>query len=260
MEARILAIGDVVGKSGLDFLSSRLRSVKKLTGADFTVVNGENASGVGITARQAEQIMDAGADAVTLGNHAFQKREVFDLLDDAPWLLRPHNYAPQAPGFGWRILEAPFGPVLLMNLIGRCGMDFGPDNPFTAADRILKETEGQACVRLLDFHAEATSEKLAMAWYLDGRLSALWGTHTHVQTADCRIFPKGTGYITDLGMTGPRDSVLGIVPEQSIRMFLGYPREKYTAAPGPVKLEGAVFTVDTHTGRCLEARPVNLEE
>ena len=127
-------------------------------------------------------------------------------------------------------------------------------------DRILRETEGRAKVRLLDFHAEATSEKLAMAWYLDGRLSALWGTHTHVQTADARVFPQGTGYITDLGMTGPRDSVLGIAPEQSVRMFLGYPRDKYTTAPGPVKLEGAVFTVDTDTGRCLEVRPVRLEE
>ena len=233
MEVRILAIGDVVAKSGLELVSRRLRSVKKLTGADFIVVNGENASGVGITPRQAEQIMDAGADAVTLGNHAFQKEEIFDLLDDAPWLLRPHNYAPQAPGLGWRILEASFGPVLLMNLIGRCDMDFGPDNPFAAVDRILKETEGQTTVRLLDFHAEATSEKLAMGWYLDGRVSAVWGTHTHVQTSDHRVLPGGTGYITDLGMTGPRDSVLGIVPEQSVRMFLGYPRERYTAAPAP---------------------------
>ena len=260
MEARILAVGDVVGKSGLSFLSRKLRSVKKLTGADFTVVNGENACGVGITARQAEEILDAGADAVTLGNHAFQKEEIFDLLDDSDRVLRPANFAPQAPGVGWRIWETSFGPVLLMNLIGRCGMDFGPDNPFHAADRILKETEGQAPVRLLDFHAEATSEKLAMGWYLDGRVSALWGTHTHVQTADARVLPKGTGYITDLGMTGPRDSVLGVNPEQSIRMFLGYPREKYTTAPGPVKLEGAVFTVDTRSGRCLELRPVSLEE
>ena len=260
MEVRILAIGDVVAKSGLELVSRKLRSIKKLTGADFIVVNGENAAGVGITARQAEEIMDAGADAVTLGNHAFQKEDIFDLLDDAPWLLRPHNYAPQAPGFGWRVLEAPFGPVLLMNLIGRCDMDFGPDNPFAAADRILREVGGRAKVRLLDFHAEATSEKLAMGWYLDGRVSAVWGTHTHVQTSDHRVLPGGTGYITDLGMTGPRDSVLGIDPKQSIRMFLGYPREWYTAAPGPVKLEGALFTVDPADGRCLEVRPLRMED
>ena len=164
MEVRILAIGVVVAKSGLELVSRKLRSIKKLTGADFIVVNGENAAGVGITARQAEEIMDAGADAVTLGNHAFQKEDIFDLLDDAPWLLRPHNYAPQAPGFGWRVLEAPFGPVLLMNLIGRCDMDFGPDNPFFAADRILKNAEPR--VILVDMHAEATSEKAAMAYYL----------------------------------------------------------------------------------------------
>ncbi len=260
MEGRILAIGDVVGKSGLEYLSRKLRSVKKLTGADFVAVNGENASGVGITPRQAEQILDAGADAVTLGNHAFQKKEIFPLLDDEPRLLRPANFAPQAPGFGWRVLEASFGPVLLMNLIGRCGMDFGPDNPFHAADRILREAGERAAVRLVDFHAEATSEKLAMGWYLDGRVSALWGTHTQVQTAGGRVFPRGTGYITDLGMTGPRDSVLGILPEQSIRMFLGYPRDPYTTAPGPVKLEGVLFTVDTNTGRCLEVKSVNLEE
>ena len=260
MEARILAIGDVVAKSGLELISRRLRSVKKLTGADFVVVNGENASGVGITPRQAEAILDAGADAVTLGNHAFQKEEIHDYLDDCSRILRPQNYAPQAPGTGWRILEAPFGPVLLLNLIGRCNMDFGPDNPFAAADRILREAGDRAKVRLLDFHAEATSEKLAMGWYLDGRVTAVWGTHTHVQTADCRVLPQGTGYITDLGMTGPRDSVLGILPEQSIRMFLGYPKTRYSAAPGPVKLEGAVFTVDPAEGRCLAAEPLRLED
>ena len=260
MEVRILTIGDVVAKSGLELVSRRLRSVKKLTGAEFVVVNGENASGVGITSRQAEQILDAGADAVTLGNHAFQKEDILEMLDDSPRILRPHNFASQAPGVGWQILEAPFGPVLLMNLIGRCNMDFGPDNPFAAADRILREAGDRAKVRLLDFHAEATSEKLAMGWYLDGRVTAVWGTHTHVQTSDHRILPGGTGYITDLGMTGPRDSVLGIDPEQSIRMFLGYPRERYAAAPGPVKLEGAVFTVDSADGHCLEVRPLRLED
>ena len=260
MEGQILAVGDVVGKSGLDFISRRLRSVKKLTGADFVVVNGENAAGTGVTARQALELLDAGADAVTLGNHAFQKQDIFALLDDSPRILRPHNFAPQAPGLGWSVLDAPFGPVLLMNLIGRCGMDFGPDNPFHAADRILREAGDRAAVRLLDFHAEATSEKLAMGWYLDGRISALWGTHTHVQTSDHRVMPGGTGYITDLGMTGPRDSVLGIDKEQSIRMFLGYPRERFAAAGGPVKLEGAVFTVDGASGRCLQVQPLRLED
>ena len=161
MEVRILAIGDVVAKSGLELVSRRLRSVKKLTGAEFVVVNGENASGVGITSRQAEQILDAGADAVTLGNHAFQKEDILEMLDDSPRILRPHNFASQAPGVGWQILEAPFGPVLLMNLIGRCNMDFGPDNPFTAADRILREiAAGKVMPEDLSYyHApEATGE------------------------------------------------------------------------------------------------------
>lgn len=260
MEAKILAVGDVVGRNGLEFLAGRLRKLKNSCGADFVSVNGENASGVGITPRQAEMILDSGADIITLGNHAFQKNEIFDMLDDSPYLLRPHNFAPQSPGTGYRTVETRFGPVLIMNLIGRCEMDFGPDNPFHAADRILKETGNDVRVRLLDFHAEASSEKLAMGYYLDGRVSAVWGTHTHVQTSDCGVLPKGTGFICDLGMTGPKHSVLGVEPEQSIRMFLGYPKQKYTTAGGSCKLEAALFTVDSVSGRCLAAESIRIEE
>jgi metallophosphoesterase (TIGR00282 family) len=141
------------------------------------------------------------------------------MLDESPYLLRPANQSPQLPGRGWSIYDCGRWRIGVFNLIGRCGMDFGPDNPFSAADRILKEME--ADVRLLDFHAEATSEKAAMAYYLDGRVSALWGTHTHVPTADERIFPRGTGFITDLGMTGPSESVIGVRPEQSVTLFFG---------------------------------------
>ena len=146
----------------------------------------------------------------------------------------------------------------MVNLIGRCDMDFGPDNPFLAVDRLLRERKPR--LALVDFHAEATSEKLAMAYHLDGRVSALWGTHTHVQTSDAAVFPKGTGYITDLGMTGPAVSVLGVKPEQSVSMFLGDPYAPFSGASGPAKLECAVFTLDDETGLCTEVRALRIEE
>ena len=254
----ILAVGDVVSDSGLRFLEKKLRGLQRLTGADFTVVNGENAAGTGITPRQAEAILDAGADVITLGNHAFRRREIGDFLEDCEYILRPLNYAPQVPGRGWGLYDTAAGPILAVNLIGRCGMDFGPDNPFHAIDRLLKQEK--APIVLVDFHAEATSEKLAMAYHLDGRVSALWGTHTHVQTSDGGVFPKGTGYITDLGMTGPAISVLGVRPEQSVHMFLGDPYAPFTGAEGPAKLECAVFTLDDATGLCTEVRALRIEE
>ena len=255
---RVLAVGDVVSENGLRFLRTKLRGLIRLTGADFTVVNGENACGTGILPRQAEEILDAGADLITLGNHGFRRKEIFPYLEDERRILRPLNYAPQVPGRGWTEVETRHGPLLAVNLIGRCGMDFGPDNPFHAIDRLLKERKPRFL--LLDFHAEATSEKLAMGYYLDGRASAVWGTHTHVQTSDAMVLPKGTGYITDLGMTGPAISVLGVRPEQSIRMFLGDPPAPYAAASGPAKLECALFTLDDATGLCTAAEALRIEE
>jgi metallophosphoesterase (TIGR00282 family) len=251
-----LAIGDIVAKSGLAFLSDRLRSIKKNNSIDFTVVNGENAANMGITPSQAEDIFAAGADVITLGNHTFGKKEICDYLDDCPYILRPANYASQAPGRGWGVYEAAFGEVCVINLIGRCDMPFGPDNPFFAADKILS---GVSCRFILaDMHAEATSEKLAMGYYLDGRVSAVWGTHTHVQTSDGGLLPKGTGYITDLGMTGPSVSVLGVKAEQSISMFLGNPHHRFEAADGACKMECAVFTLDEKTGLCLSVEAMRV--
>ena len=257
MELRIFAVGDVVS-GGLDFLEARLPALKRALGADFTVVSGENANARGILPRQADRIFDAGADVITLGNHTWARKEIEPYLDDTPRIIRPANYAPQVPGFGSCEVETRFGTVCVINLIGRCNMPFGPDSPFAAADRILKKTEAR--FRLVDFHAEATSEKLAMAYFLDGRVSALWGTHTHVQTSDGAVFPKGTGYITDLGMTGPAVSVLGVKAEQSIRMFMGDPYVPFSGASGPAKLECAVFTLDDATGLCTEVRALRIEE
>ena len=254
MELRVLAVGDVVGNPGMDRIRKSLRRLIRQTGADFTVVNGENASVVGITPRQAEDILDAGADVITLGNHSFSKREIVPYLDDTDRILRPANYAPQTPGQGWAVYETRFGPIGVIDLIGRCNMDYSPDNPFLLVEKILKKLDTRLI--LVELHAEATSEKLAMGYMLDGRVSAVWGTHTHVPTADIRVLPRGTGYITDLGMTGPRESVLGIRPELSIARFRGDLPERYRWAEGETKLEGALFTIDAATGKCLKAERV----
>lgn len=255
MDFKVLAVGDVVGNPGLDRVRRRLRQLKRDTGADFTVVNGENAAVVGLLPHQAEDILDAGADVITMGNHTWGKREIVDYMEDCPRILRPANYAPQVPGRGWQVFDTKAGPVAVIDLIGRCNMDYGPDNPFLSIEKILKELDVK--IILVEIHAEATSEKLAMGYLLDGRVSAVWGTHTHVPTADARILPKGTGYVTDLGMTGPRDSILGIRPELSIAKFRGDLTERYRWADGPTKMEAVLFTIDSATGLCRKAERVD---
>ena len=256
MTVRILAVGDVSGNAGLEFLARTLRPLKKQRNISFTVVNGENASVFGLTGSQADAIFSAGADVITLGNHTWDKRDMICYAEENRHILRPANYAPQNPGRGWGVFDTPFGDVCLMNLIGRCHMDFGSDNPFFEADRILKQSKAK--ITLVDMHAEATSEKQAMGFYLDGRVSAVWGTHTHVQTSDACVLPQGTGYITDLGMTGPVLSVIGVRPEQSISKFLGNPPRRYESAAGPAKLEGAVFEIDPSTGKCVGVESIRI--
>ena len=258
MDFKILAVGDVVGNPGMDRIRRSLRYLKRRTGADFVVVNGENASVVGITPDQAEDILDAGADVVTLGNHTFGKREIVPYMEDSSRILRPANYAPQAPGRGWGIYETKCGDVAVIDLIGRVNMDYTPDNPFLQVEKLLKEITAKLI--LVELHAEATSEMLAMGYMLDGRVSALWGTHTHVPTADAQILPKGTGYVTDLGMTGPKHSVLGIRPELSIAKFRGDLTSRYQWANGPTKLEAVLFTLDTETGLCKKAERVDISD
>jgi len=251
-----LAVGDVVGRPGMDRVCRSLRRLKQNTGADFVIVNGENASVVGITPQQAEDIFDAGADVITLGNHSFSKREIVDYLEDNSRILRPANYAPQAPGKGWGVYDTKCGPVAVIDLQGRCNMDYGPDNPFLAVEKILKETNTR--MTLVEIHAEATSEKLAMGYMLDGKVSAVWGTHTHVPTADAQVLPRGTGYVTDLGMTGPKHSVLGIQPHLSIAKFRGDLTERYRWAEGDTKMEGVLFTLDSSTGLCNTVERADL--
>lgn len=256
MDFKVLAVGDVVGNPGMDRICRCLRQLKRQTNADFVTVCGENASVIGMTPQQGEDILDAGADVITMGNHTFGKREIVDYLEDCPQILRPANYAPQAPGRGYGIFDTRVGPVAVIDLIGRCHMDYGPDNPFLMIEKILKKIETKLI--FVELHAEATSEKLAMGHMLDGRISALWGTHTHVPTADAQVLPRGTGYVTDLGMTGPKNSVLGIQPKQSIAKFRGDLTSRYQWADGPTKLEAVLFTIDTQTGLCRKAERVDM--
>lgn len=258
MQVNVLAVGDVCAPAGLQFFCRKIHSVKKEHQIAFTVVNGENAAYNGLTPDQVEELLDAGADVITLGNHTYSKTQIIPSLSACSRLLRPANLGPDHPGSGSGIYESSFGPVLVMNLLGRCGMSFGPENPFPCAAGILRDTPREVKCRLIDFHAEATSEKLALGWYLDGRVSAVWGTHTHVQTNDADVLPRGTGYLTDLGMTGPALSVIGAKPEQSVDLFLNKPPRRLEPAAGPCKLEGAVFTLDTDTGLCVGARTVRV--
>lgn len=255
MDLKVLAVGDVVAAPGLERIRRSLRQMKRKYQADFVIVNGENASVVGITPEQAEDILDWGADVITLGNHSFNRREIVPYLDESSRILRPANYAPQNPGVGWAVFDSKCGPVAVIDLIGRCNMDYNPDNPFLIVEKLLKQIDAK--IILVEIHAEATSEKLAMGYMLDGKVSAVWGTHTHVPTADARVLPMGTGYVTDLGMTGPLNSVLGIRPDLSINRFRGDIPERYRYAEGPTKIEAVLFTIDGATGRCKSVERVD---
>ena len=259
MELKLLAVGDVVGQAGVDYLSRRLRNLKKHHGVDFTVVNGENAAGVGILPQQAEEIFLAGADVITLGNHTWNKQQIVNMLDSNRYLLRPANYFPGVPGKGWGVYDGPRGlRIGVVNLIGRTEMDPNCDSPFVAIDRILPQMDADLMV--VDFHAEATSEKGAMAFHLDGKVQALWGTHTHVPTGDCQIMERGLGFVTDLGMTGPARSVLGMRPDQALGRFLGALPQRFEAADGPCKLEAVLFTIDTAKKRCVNVERVDIRD
>ena len=257
MELKVLAVGDVVGEPGLERIRKSLRKLKRDLGADFVIVNGENASNVGMTPRQGDTIFDAGADVITMGNHTFSRREIIPYIEENRYVLRPANLPPQQPGRGWEIYETKCGDIAVIDLIGRVGMDYLPDNPFLLMDKILKKIDTK--IILVEIHAEATSEKLAMGYMLDGRVSAVWGTHTHVPTADPMILPKGTGYVTDLGMTGPAISVIGIQPKLSIDKFRGEMFQRYQSAEGPTKLNAVLFTIDAGSGKCTKVERVDIQ-
>lgn len=253
---RILAVGDVCGPGGLDVLERKLRGLRRLEELDFVVVNGENASGRGLTPKQTQAMLDAGADAITLGNHSFDQRSICDFLDDGAPIIRPLNLAPQLPGQGVYTVDWNGVDICIVNLLGRLNMDFRAADPFEAADQLLKRQK--ADIVLVDFHAEATSEKKALGYFLDGRVSAVYGTHTHVQTADEHILPQGTGYVTDVGMTGAMESVIGVKYEQSVAYFRGGLGPRFEPSEADCALQGAIFDIDEKTGLCRGVRRITV--
>ncbi len=253
---RILCMGDVVGDEGVRSLSegralSRLRDGLR---ADLVIVNGENAAPTnGISADAARILFDAGADVITGGNHSWRRRDVYTLLDDRPAMLRPANYPDSAPGHGSCVVTASGQRVLVMNLIGCVFME-PVASPFTTADAVLAAYKGQYDLAVVDIHADATSEKLALARYLDGRVHVVFGTHTHVATADEQILPGGTGYVTDLGMCGSHAGVLGVAAEPILHKFLVKTPVQFTPAVGEVAVHGVLFEI--RNGRCVSAQRV----
>ncbi len=248
---RILFVGDVVGKPGRRILAEHLPALRREHALDYVVVNGENAAGgVGLTPAVARELQELGADAITLGNHTWDKRELAPAMDAFPALLRPLNYPPGAPGRGAGVVRrGQAAPLGVVNALGRVFATAQLDCPFRGVEQALEELAGRARAVLVDFHAEATSEKVAMGWFLDGRVSAVIGTHTHVQTADAMVLPGGTAYLTDAGMTGPWVSDLGMERGRIIERFLTQMPVRFEVAPGPCQFNGAVIDVDDETGR-----------
>ncbi|ADK83672.1 metallophosphoesterase [Desulfarculus baarsii DSM 2075] len=258
MKLTILHIGDIFGAAGRQALAALLPGLKASLRPDLVIANGENsAGGIGITPETAGEIFLAGVDVITTGNHVWRHREIEALLDDEPHLLRPHNYPGDAPGRGWVIARTQAGPpVGVLNLEGRVFMS-QLDCPFACAEEILAGPLAQTPVIIVDFHAEATSEKAALAWRLDGRVSAVLGTHTHVPTADERILPGGTAFQSDVGMTGPHDSIIGVETEVAIQRFLTARPARFRAAEENPRLQATVVEVDAATGAALHIQRID---
>ena len=255
---KLLLIGDVVGKPGRVALLDRLQDLKEQHAIDFTVMNAENvAGGFSITAAIAEHLFSSGVDVMTSGNHIFDKHEVIDYIDKQPRLLRPANYPPQTPGKGIWVGEVKGVRVAVMNFLGRVFMQ-PADDPFRIANELIATLSDDVKVRIVDMHAEATSEKMAMGWFLDGRVSAVVGTHTHVQTADERILHEGTAYLTDLGMTGSYGGVIGMKKGDIINRFTSPIHRKPDHSRSEVRICGAIVDVDEETGRAQSIERINL--
>jgi metallophosphoesterase (TIGR00282 family) len=262
MSVKIIALGDVVGRPGRSAVRRRLPELRREHNPAFVAVNGENsAAGSGLTCDIVEELLGAGIDCLTGGDHVFRKREVLQLIDREPRLLRPFNWSPKAAGSGYAVYEAADGlRVGVVNLIGRVFL--GPaDCPFRAADEAIAALKkAGAQIILVDFHAEATSEKVAMGWHLDGRVCAVWGTHTHIQTADERVLPGGTAYITDLGMSGPYDSVIGRDKGAVLHTMLTQMPQRFEVAKGDVRVCGVLIEADPRTGKALAIERLQLSE
>jgi metallophosphoesterase (TIGR00282 family) len=255
----ILFLGDLVGRPGRRILSRVLPELIEEADAHLVVVNVENAAGgFGMSKQIYDQLAGMGVDALTSGNHVWDRKEFVREVEDCERLIRPENFAPGVPGRGWVVIETGAGPAAVINLAGRVYMP-PVDCPFRAADRVLEELDPDVRVIVVDMHAEATSEKEAMGYYLDGRVTAVIGTHTHVPTADAKILPKGTAYISDAGMTGPRDAVIGVKIDPVLQRFLTGMPHRFEAAAGAVELNGVTVACDSKTGRAQNIKLIHRE-
>ena len=257
---KILAVGDLVGKSGLVKLKTSLPQLVEQNSVDFIIVNGENAAdGMGLLEKQYRDILTLGVDVVTMGNHTWGKKDIFNFIDDSQ-IIRPANYSENNPGKGYviRTCSTNGKRIAVINLIGRVTMGVLSDNPFTMAKHIIDKIKNEVDIIIVDFHAEATAEKIALMRYLDGDVTIVFGTHTHVQTADEMITDKGTGFITDIGMTGPINSVIGMDIETSIKRFETSLPEKYKVADGESKLNSVLFTIDDNTNKVTNITRINV--
>ena len=255
----ILCIGDVVGKIGCEFLRKNLPAIKKHYGIDFCIVNGENsAEGNGISSASAEHIFTSGADVITGGNHTLRRSEIYEKLEENPFLLRPANYSFAVAGKGMSICDLGRVQVAVINVLGTVYMD-SLNSPFETCDKLIEEAkENGAKVIIVDFHAEATSEKRALGFYLDSKVTAIFGTHTHVQTNDAQILPGGTAYITDVGMTGVKQSVLGVKPEISIARIKDKLPLRYENAGGDAIMSGIIISLDS-SYKVTDIKTINIE-
>jgi metallophosphoesterase (TIGR00282 family) len=255
---RILFIGDIFGKPGREVARRAIPALIERESLDFVIANVENsAAGFGVTGDLADAILSYGVDAMTSGNHVWDKKEILDYIPRQPKLIRPANFPPGTPGRGSYVGKTRTGePIGVINVMGRIFMQ-PLDDPFAVVQKEIEAMRGKARVILVDFHAEATSEKVAMGWHLDGRVTA-FGTHTHVQTADDRILPKGTAYLTDVGMTGPHDSIIGVTTEVALGRFLNGMPARFESATGPGRLNAVLVTADRSTGRATAIQRLNL--
>lgn len=258
---RILFIGDIVGSLGREQVEEYLPRLKQKYQPQLTIVNGENAAaGKGITEKIYKQLLSSGADFITMGNHTFDKKEVFDFIEDAEKMIRPANYPTGTPGKGYGFVNVNGVEVAIINLQGRTFLP-AIDDPFRYAEQLIEEVRKRTPIIFIDFHAEATSEKLALAWYLDGKISALVGTHTHVQTADNRILDNGTAYITDVGMTGPYDGIIGTEREAVIKRFLTQLPVRFEAIKkGKAQLSGVVIDINDKTGKATKIERILITD
>lgn len=254
---RILAIGDIVGESGIKKLREILPTLRKNENIDFIIANGENtAEGMGITSSIFKELLALGINVITMGNHTWGKKDIFSFIDHKQ-LIRPANYPEGVQGRGYDIYECQGKKICVINLIGRTDMNVLSENPFIIGEKIINEVKNKTDLIIVDFHAEATAEKIAFGYFVDGKASIVFGTHTHVQTADEKVLENGTAYITDIGMTGPKKSVIGMALETSIKRFVTTLPEKYKVAEGEAMFNGCIFDVDGN-GKVKEIKRVVL--